>query len=347
MDLLCFLLDKLTPNFTENLNSNLLPITLELYKSLRNCVTLNSEIQTYLGGHSAAILNTYTIVNMFNNELQPNVQHCMKMIIQFLNNLIVNNSPNSLKVYQQFHLNILNWIKDNVYCYHASGLLYNILHTNNFLIEENVDFFEAILYLNENHKSNEYSSFLMDLLLYNLSFCLHYPKFTVEQRITILEVLKCKCIVNQDNFKLFPELIILLTKEFQVKSDCILKTVTDYLKQIEPYEVSLLLEVLASISSEETHLGHLRKNKSFLINCTFLLKCIHTLGMQSQNNFTSIEKLSELTNVSLEMEEHPIFGFKANLIRIIGNLCWKHKDYQDEVCCICFLNYNIFDLSYF
>ncbi|KAJ3648841.1 hypothetical protein Zmor_020613 [Zophobas morio] len=31
------------------------------------------------------------------------------------------------------------------------------------------------------------------------------------------------------------------------------------------------------------------------------------------------------------MSKHPAFGFKADLIRIIGNLCWKNRTMQDLV----------------
>lgn len=68
------------------------------------------------------------------------------------------------------------------------------------------------------------------------------------------------------------------------------------------------------------------------------------IGKESSNYFTPLTKLSDLvphTVESMEMENnanaeedphrHPAFGFKADLIRIIGNVSYKNKECQDLV----------------
>lgn len=275
------------------------------------------------------ILNT--ILFLRSQSETSAISDCVKMITQFLINLIVNNSGNCLTIYKTFKFDILLWMRSQHNNYESSALLYNIVRQHPNLILTDKIYYQTILDLYRNFPDNEYGTFLLDLLLKDLHFCLNYPNFTVEERLNILEVLREKCISKSPDFKFFPECVALLAAQFQTKSDCILKTVTDYLSPIEPSEVALLLEVLSSLSSEEEYLVNLRGSKSFMINCVFSLKSVHSLGKQSKNNFSSIETLAELGNVSEEMQEHPIFGFKANLIRLIGNLCWKHKGYQDEV----------------
>lgn len=62
-------------------------------------------------------------------------------------------------------------------------------------------------------------------------------------------------------------------------------------------------------------------------------------GKEKNNYFTPIQKLSELTpNVQVEdkegevdIQKHPAFGFKVNLIRVINNMAEKHKKNQDLV----------------
>lgn len=60
-------------------------------------------------------------------------------------------------------------------------------------------------------------------------------------------------------------------------------------------------------------------------------------GKESKNFFTPLQKLSEVAPNAQsnggkdDPEKHPAFGFKANLIRAIGNLIYRHKENQNLV----------------
>lgn len=58
-------------------------------------------------------------------------------------------------------------------------------------------------------------------------------------------------------------------------------------------------------------------------------------GQAGDNDFSPIHKLSELNisdkGVETQVEQHPAFGFKACLVRLLGNLCWRHRENQDQV----------------
>nr|CAD7577059.1 unnamed protein product [Timema californicum] len=64
-----------------------------------------------------------------------------------------------------------------------------------------------------------------------------------------------------------------------------------------------------------------------------LLKFFHELSESGNNSFSSIDKLSELyaAQKSGIVQAHPSFGFKVSLVRLIGNLCWKHRANQQVV----------------
>lgn len=73
-----------------------------------------------------------------------------------------------------------------------------------------------------------------------------------------------------------------------------------------------------------------------------MLKALHLTGKETNNYFTSIQKLSAITatsninediNTSCEnaIENHPAFGFKAALIRLIGNLVCNKRENQNTV----------------
>lgn len=82
---------------------------------------------------------------------------------------------------------------------------------------------------------------------------------------------------------------------------------------------------------------------------------MQTIGKQSNNYFTPLQRLSDIAPAVQEMKinesnanraehevkinatttdnirSHPAYGFKAGLIRIIGNMAYRNKQYQDMV----------------
>jgi len=65
---------------------------------------------------------------------------------------------------------------------------------------------------------------------------------------------------------------------------------------------------------------------SLLLNALYLLKMVHMAGKDGGSSHTPISKMSELDNIKQngDVEDNPTYGFKANLIRLIANLCWNH-----------------------
>ena len=47
------------------------------------------------------------------------------------------------------------------------------------------------------------------------------------------------------------------------------------------------------------------------------------------DSFRPVTKLSEVSETAIEA--NPVFGFKRDLVRLIGNMCWRHKKNQDTV----------------
>ena len=55
---------------------------------------------------------------------------------------------------------------------------------------------------------------------------------------------------------------------------------------------------------------------------------MHELGSEVES-FRPVGKLSDVR--ATEAEASPVFGFKRGLVRLIGNMCWRHKKNQDIV----------------
>lgn len=66
-----------------------------------------------------------------------------------------------------------------------------------------------------------------------------------------------------------------------------------------------------------------------------LLCSMHNLGKMGQNNFSAVQKLADLSSFtqSSNIHEHPAFGFKSCLVQMLGNLCWRHPENQNQVSC--------------
>ena len=75
----------------------------------------------------------------------------------------------------------------------------------------------------------------------------------------------------------------------------------------------------------------LYKNVSCLLYVSDLLKSMHEIGKSENNCFSAVQKLSAVTGSDHELKQHPAYGFKASLVCVLGNLCWKHRKNQDLV----------------
>jgi len=64
-----------------------------------------------------------------------------------------------------------------------------------------------------------------------------------------------------------------------------------------------------------------------------LLRSMHSLGKVGENNFSAVQKLADLSvsTQCSDIHEHPAFGFKSCLVQILGNLCWRHPENQNQV----------------
>lgn len=257
------------------------------------------------------------------------------MWMQFLVNVVVNNLETGKKIWHiffdyrsRFALHI-----HSEYQYYTCALLYNILKSGDVdetTYNEIFSMFTTILYSKVDNEENEYLDFIIEHYLRSEYLVDHYNRVCkAETKIfkVLRDILWNDCDKDKDIVSL--GFLRLLVDQFNKDSDIILTTAKT--GEMEPLTVTLICDILAAISCYEKYLTVMQERKSLLINCLFLLKSMNDLGKEWKNWFTPIEKLSEITEPDEKILDHPAFGFKANLIRIIGNLCWKQKRMQDQV----------------
>lgn len=298
------------------------------FRALRN-YTLAPEVQDALVNDDSIMQNTrYLLTKLLSREISYATY--VKTILQFLCNLTIY-AKNKEKMLHLLGPILIDLLKHQDFTYISSALLYNIIKDSNIDLKFiHGDIYNVLLELCDGGcEGNEYLIFIMESLLRNKNFYSNYRSYDTKKRLTILRNLK-ECILK-DDFKVDSDFIDILVHQFKIKSDIILKNAANYLENFEALEVVYMLETLASLSGNETYLIYLQNDKSLLISCSFLLRSMQRLGKTSENNFTALQELSEVTNPSEDIVQHPTFGFKAGLIRILGNLCWKHQRNQDEV----------------
>jgi hypothetical protein len=135
---------------------------------------------------------------------------------------------------------------------------------------------------------------------------------------------------NQE--KLEESLIKHLSLEFKKSSDCILKTVTSYVDQVNPEKVVILLEIISTMSGQEKYSTTLKKDASLFLNFCLVLQNLQKLGKNNDNIFTPIQKLEAIapsSNTDMDHEKEFSYNFKTMLVKTIANLCHQNKRNQE------------------
>lgn len=122
---------------------------------------------------------------------------------------------------------------------------------------------------------------------------------------------------------------------FQVKSDCILKTVTTYVDQINPDIVVVLIDILSTAVTQKKYLNLLNESHSLFLNVGCLLQMLHKIGQSSDSSiFTPIQKLDAVAPVGKYdpgFEKEISFNLKTKLVKCLANLLHKNPRNQELV----------------
>lgn len=102
-----------------------------------------------------------------------------------------------------------------------------------------------------------------------------YDEISIDDRLYLLDIIhqEVRSFVyneaNKNSYWLPIESIEFLSDKFKKKSDLILKTVDSQLNNIEPTEVTILIDILGVLTSNPKldECKKLQEDKSFLINC--------------------------------------------------------------------------------
>ncbi|XP_012530887.1 ataxin-10 [Monomorium pharaonis] len=233
-------------------------------------------------------------------------------------------------------------------CIYAHNALKTLCH-NYFAMEEKDLYLQLLKPVKEGFTSAKDALLLM--LHQSNVFKDIYSSITTSEKLALLEIIYDEIWQSWQS-----DLNMVLTKDqaeflaltFCKKSDLILKTVDTYVNNVDPMEIILILNILGLLTTQ----CNISENaRCLLINCKYLLMSLHMMGKEADNYFTPITNLSKVapstqgrdtdvcsksndaevsaTVAKCNPEEHPAYGFKVGLIRVIANMVHKNKICQD------------------
>ncbi|XP_042191556.1 ataxin-10 isoform X2 [Callorhinchus milii] len=161
-----------------------------------------------------------------------------------------------------------------------------------------------------------------------------YTKLNNRERITLLDLITAKLnekmpsSVTASTDASVPMRVVQFLAEC-FKENC--KAVLGFASAIDEEDeealiVIRLLDILCETTSNHDQFIHLQNSPGLVETVVELLRRTHLAGKQNRNIFSASQSSAVTDTIT-----HPAMGFKAHLIRLIGNLCYGNKTNQDKV----------------
>ncbi|XP_034434494.1 ataxin-10 [Hippoglossus hippoglossus] len=153
------------------------------------------------------------------------------------------------------------------------------------------------------------------------------------ERVTLLELLFAQ-LREEDSEEcgVPPSVARFVAHSFQTGCGAVLTLATGTASSNEVLQEALtvisLLDVLCEMTSDQKQFMFLQDHPDLLPTTVELLKQVHTIGKASKNMFSAAQNFSSLGG---DGDSSPVIGFKAHLIRLIGNLCYSNTNNQNKV----------------
>lgn len=260
---------------------------------------------------------------------------------QFLANLSVGNNQTQYLIWQHLNCHLYQCLnEDHCHADICTMIVYNIFIGGSIEPETKTILKTLLRYLNrEIYKQNAklpdfLQIFLEHFIVDRRRIIPIYATLDDSERLLLLFFIADHLKQQEKDRLISRELLQFICKEFKKKSDCVLKTVSSYVDNIQPKEVVALLDVIAAATNHTELLQILSVDGSLFLNVGCLLQSLHTIGQKSENIFTPMTKLDYVAPNSSErstIEKDFSYGLKSTLVRVLGNLAHGNRKNQDLV----------------
>ncbi|XP_061399746.1 ataxin-10, partial [Musca vetustissima] len=157
-----------------------------------------------------------------------------------------------------------------------------------------------------------------------------YAQLETEEKLALLDYLLNYLSNDSPNGQVHTFLLQHISKEFKMKSDCILRLSS--LKEVDrmkPREAYALLQCIASASGSEGYSQIYATDHALFLNVSSLLRCLVQVGKEMEKNiFTPMNKLEEValsSGISADFQTEISYELKTLLVRSVANLLYKNS----------------------
>uniref|UniRef100_A0A1A9X3W7 Atx10homo_assoc domain-containing protein n=1 Tax=Glossina brevipalpis TaxID=37001 RepID=A0A1A9X3W7_9MUSC len=160
-----------------------------------------------------------------------------------------------------------------------------------------------------------------------------YSQLSAEERLSFLDYLHNYLKQDSPNGLVDSFLLQHLSKEFKMKSDCLLRvSSTREVDNIKPQEVYNLLKCIASASGSENYTQFYSVDHSLFLNVSSLLRALSIVSKKVSNDlYKPLNKLEEVapsSKISRDYQFEITYELKTLLVRCVANLLYKNSTNQ-------------------
>ena len=292
--------------------------------------------QSIVLGHKVNILKvSERVISNYTNEQKDTVNiEELNTLFQFLHNLCVGQKEFCQDMWLSLEVSILtlfNSNEDSKLANVLSAIILQILKHNCAPLE-NSDSMAIILQSTLNslvaHDSLQFPLIVIQELIRNqpqFSWRLAYQHLVLQHKLLLLDI------IAEENIKSISVQIVEFLATCFKEQSAILMTVMNQKSTTNPSETMRVLKLIGTYSHSNEFIHPLQDDKSLLIDAVYLLRMVHESGKSNPDHmFGTVKNITEVGNTE-KMESDPVFGFKRDLVRLIGNLCHENKKNQDQV----------------
>ncbi|XP_078369346.1 ataxin-10-like isoform X2 [Oculina patagonica] len=278
------------------------------------------------------------------------VNNVVRSSLQLLGNTVVKNEATQQfvwkKCFPQFFLNVFSSTNHSVQdC--LCMIIYNCLNEHNRLHlvsdHDGLKIISHIIHLCADKTQLEWGYFILDYLICNGLFPEMYQgiEFDPLARIILLDVFQVKITDaldepsnksrgEQRREDFYATSLGYLAEQFENHA----VDITQRLQQLNQSSddffqvliVTRLLSVLSASTGLQSNLTDLQERTSLLVTCIGLLK--ETAKPEARETFSNVSSIPQGVDSG---ELSPSHGFQRDLVRVIGNMCYRHPANQNKV----------------
>jgi len=294
---------------------------------LRNCYGKNWDVAPTTW---SSILTT--TLDSIKNNVSPELPRdedaaIIRLSLQFVGNLLNNRPSVSALIWSHLQTSFETLLthRDEKISLYSSFVLYGILRISPDIRGEVTEvkwscLLARLIDFSRQELNNEFAQFSIQLYFqhHDLIAKVYHQQPLTSKLILLNQMLE---FVPSNDFDVLNWQFI--SQLFVEKSGVILRTCESNAEDLEALEVVYLVELLAKGSSEDPCRTQLLKKDQLDIMAIGMLKSMHSLGKSGSNYFSTAKDYFE------PVEEHPCLGLKANLVRLLANLCYRNRAVQD------------------